>query len=263
MTYTMSTKQVEEGLLISFTDVVAHPVTGTAPGSETALASVQEFIAKLSSNLPSYVIARDGSFLRIDGLSEYQARLKSTMQEMLAVLPNETQAVLKQSGILNDQSMAAQTVTTITDEWNISVGVWIDATLERGAIYESESTANVPMFGNLPIPIKLQFEFLGRTACNENDSDRGCVELMLRSFPDPEKTGAAIESFLSHFAKQRGQDVAIESMDQTMEVRLITEPDSLLPHRVHKLRNTSIMMVVDGNRQSGEQREEVTYQFRY
>jgi len=150
----------------------------------------------------------------------------------------------------------------IVSDWNLYVGAWLGAELDRGDLYEIRYEQPVPMFGNAAIPMRTTFLFAGRAACHDGDEGQSCVILEMESFVDSERLAAALEDFLSQFPAD-GQTPTVEALRQDVSVRLITEPDTLLPHRMDSRRYTETRMTMNGDTTVGSQVEERRFVYRY
>lgn len=254
--YDFVTSGVSDGLLIRFENVETE-VESDGAGLE---AMVKQFMTRAASTPPSYVVGGDGQFHRIEDLDEFRGAVLDGLDQASADLPDQTRAQISQvmAGILTREQLEQ----SIVSDWNLYVGAWLDAELDHGDLYEVRYEQPVAMFGNAPIPMRTTFLFAGRTACDDGDDEQNCVILEMESFVDSERLAAALEDFLSQFPAD-GQTPKVEALRQDVSVRLITEPDTLLPHRMDSRRYTETRMTVNGETTIGSQVEERRFVYRY
>jgi len=254
--YDFATSAVADGLLIRFENIRTE-IDSDGVGVE---AMVKQFMTKAASTPPSYVVGHDGEFRRIEDLDAFREALLDGLDQAFADLPAQTRAQLS-------QAMAAvltreQLEQGIVSDWNISVGAWLDAELDRGDLYEVAYEQPVPMLGNAAIPMRTTFRFVGRAACREGDGDERCVILEMESFVDSERLADALEAFLSP-SPADGPAPTVEAIRQDVSVRLVTEPGTLLPHRMDSRRYTETRMTMNGETSVGSQVEERRVVYRY
>jgi hypothetical protein len=254
--YDFMTSGAADGLLIRF-DNVETQVENSAAGPQ---AMVKKYLAKAASAPPSYVVAGNGQFVRIEGLEEFRGTVLGGVDDAFAEFPADVrQQVVQVIGrILTKEQLEA----SIVSEWNMYVGAWIDAELDQGDVYEITYQEPVPALGNMAVPMRAQFMFRERAACDERDEARRCVELELRTFVDPEGMSAALQALLRQLPE--GQNAArVEDMQQEMVVRLITEPGTLLPHLLESSKRTVSTVSLGEEQRVSSQVEEKRFVYTY
>jgi len=254
--YDFVTSPVADGLLIRFENVETD-VESDGAGLESM---VKTFMTKAASTPPSYVVGRDGQFRRIEDLDAFRDAVLGGLDEAFADLPEQTRTQISQvmAGVLTREQMEV----AIVSDWNMFVGAWLDAELDEGDLYELQYEQPVPMLGNAAIPMRTTFLFTGRAACDDRDTGQGCVVLEMKSFVDSDRLAAALEAFLGQFPAD-GQRPKVEALRQDVSVRLVTEPDTLLPHRLDSRRYTETRITMNGATSVGSQVEEKRFVYRY
>jgi hypothetical protein len=122
-----------------------------------------------------------------------------------------------------------QLEASLASDWDSNFGAWDRAEMDEGDLYEITSNRAVPAFGNIEVPMRSTFLFNGRVSCNGRDTSKHCVELETRTYVDPAGLATAIQAFQAR--PPAGQQAPrILDMQQETVVRLISEPDTLLPH---------------------------------
>lgn len=132
----------------------------------------------------------------------------------------------------------------VRESWAMLVGFWAGNDLELGQDYESDSVVPVPAVPGATLRLKVDVRAVRRAAC-PGRPDRWCVELWMRSRPDPEDAIRLVNALVERVgAAQAG---AVGDLTTVTEVTLLTEPSTLTPHRL-EIRKSSGMTAPDGIR---------------
>ena len=117
--------------------------------------------------------------------------------------------------------------------WNLSVGFWEGADLPLGKVHTSESEGDLPMAPGISVKFQLRFLAKRRVPCAGEKKPR-CVELSLKSIPDPKALKPALEKFVASLvpAGQNPPKGLFEKVAIENDLVLVTEPETLVPHRL-------------------------------
>jgi hypothetical protein len=188
------------------------------------------FQAQLGSVSPDYIVSRDGQFLRLVELDALVKRTRSLFEPMLdsiRVFREEAAAFLE--SMLSEaflQSRAAE-------EWNALVGTWVGAEFELGEQYGYETEEASPLIPNTTIPFYHEFTLIDYSPCFEGAPPRSCVILKMLSYPDAREVRSLLDLILQRMAgKESAGQVLFEELEIENTVRLLTEPETLIPHRI-------------------------------
>ncbi len=218
----------QDGLLIETADfrIADQPGASASAGSDP----LAVFQAQLGSVSADYIVSRDGHFFRLAGLDELVKRTRSLFEPMLdsiRVFRAEAAAFLE--SMLSEaflQSRAAE-------EWNALVGTWVGAEFEVGELYGYENEESSPLIPNTMIPFYYEFTLIDYSPCSESAPPRSCVMLQMLSYPDAGEVRSLLELILQRMAgKQAAGQVLFEELEIENTVRLLTEPATLIPHRL-------------------------------
>lgn len=195
-----------------------------------------------SAFLADLVVTTSGEFVAIDSVEAYAGRLQSQLASQLG--DSDTLGLSSAMGMLTPEALSA----TAAQEWNILVGFWIGGHLQLGEIYEDETQMPFPLIPGATVSATTAFQAFARIPCDEESTTRDCVELRLVTMPDPD----ALAELLAHFLHTQAADPDERISDMTMrvEVSLVTEPSTLLPHALEVTREAVLQMEgPDGARQ--------------
>ncbi|WP_028988759.1 hypothetical protein RG903_01935 [Thermithiobacillus tepidarius DSM 3134] len=263
--YRMRSVPVAEGLRIDF-DEVRVDIQNTGMTAQK-LDDFQRALLKLTSVSPSYIVSPAGEYVRTDGLDSLHGRIRSYFDETVQnasggrELPPAARQVIE--GLINSLFSKEQLEAMIAEDWNRSVGAWAGGELARGSVYRTNLTSRVPMLNNAAVPMRTSIRYLGRVPCHAADRAVGCVELEMRSLADSQKLAQAMGPFMARFERLTGSQLTIKSMRVDYRARLVTEPGTLLPHRVESRKVSAMTMVQAGQAQTARQTDELQMTYRY
>jgi hypothetical protein len=254
--YDFVTSAADDGLLIRF-DNVETDVENAGSGPQ---AMVKKYMARATSMPPSYVVSPDGEFMRVEGLETFRDQILEGLDDAFAELPAAAREQLIQAitAVVSREQLEA----SMASEWGSYVGTWIGAELDQGDLYELSFDQPVPAFGNMEVPMRSTFLFKGRVACTGAEQARRCVELEMRTVIDPEGLAAAVEALMARLPGGR-KAPRIQDMQQETVVRLISEPETLLPHLMESSTRTVTTMAVGGETQAASRTEQKRFVYTY
>lgn len=254
--YRFTTSAVGDGLLIQFDDVETE-VENAGSGPQ---AMVKAYLAKAVSMPPSYVVSPDGEFLRVEGLEAFRDGIFAGLEDAFADVPAAAreQVISSMETLLTREQIEA----SLASDWDSHVGTWTGAEMDEGDLYELTFNQAIPAFGNMEVPMRSTFLLKGRVSCNGADTAKRCVGLEARTYVDPAGLATAVEAFLARLPAGR-EAPRIQDMQQETVVRLISEPDTLLPYLMESTTRTMTMMSVGGETQASSHIEEKRFVYTY
>ncbi|HEX6133851.1 MAG TPA: hypothetical protein VFZ24_07805 [Longimicrobiales bacterium] len=253
--YRMSVTAHPEGLLVSYDDFRFPTVVDSTDGRD-----VNALAQRAASMVPKFVVGTGGEFVRIDDVASIRAGLDSMMAELLG--PDADAADVREAlaAMLSEEALTG----LAAEEWNAVVGMWIDADLELGAVYELEDQAPLPILPGVVVPMISEFSIESRTACEAGGADSACVELHYVSYPEPAAVKAALAEYLERLPAVPGMSsFAFEDLEVENEIIIVTEPATLRPHRMQITKAVSGVVTAGGERSEVTQLDVRTYQYTY
>jgi hypothetical protein len=133
------------------------------------------------------------------------------------------------------------------DGWNLAVGFWIGAELDVGEAREKEVDAPVWLLPAVAVKSRVRMEARRRVPCTASERKARCVELTLHSEPDHAALPALTRVIV---AKLAGDEKALPpgevlEVGLATDLTLVTEPETLVPHRVVWRRSVRATLVDD------------------
>jgi hypothetical protein len=189
---------------------------------------------------PTFVVDRDGALLRIEDAEDFRSTLTMLVEDRFKDMSFAPGHEIVASQVKQDASDAVLE-REVMDWWASSIGLWNGRALARGQPVQWTTTQSVPAPGGTAIEVarRFQFEFVRRTPCLEGEAGERCVELTMASDVPEEDRKRAAERLRELVG---GGDTQYEYPENGIEARVVTDPDTLLPYRVHRSRRSSMIM---------------------
>ncbi len=255
--YTLAVDTHEEKLRIRFLDARFSPGEGFEGLPAEVRAQVVPHIAHL---VPDYLVTKGGEFAGIVDL----AALKKGLEDLFgAFLPAEADPELVsrlRAGLLSESLLQSKAA----EEWNAIVGAWIGADLEIGSEYAYGGKEPAPAIPGEEILMSYRFLAKRLLPCRRGGVERTCVELELRSASDPEDSQRVTSKVLERLVGGKAGEVApLRALAVENSIRLVTEPDGLVPHELDLVRNFRGAVRFEGKDQPFEQVDRTETRFVY
>jgi len=234
----LTVSAVSNGLLLSFESGDSQMDSQGYPEME---GRITKMMARIMQAPPSYVVGRDGAFLRLVDPAGFAATAQDAAMALLSDLPPQLVQQLRQT--LEATLSEAQLTSMAESSWNRHVGTWIGGDMEPGRAYHTDDTQHVPMLG-AAFPVRLTYTLIGSAPCA---GANGCVELEERSVMESPKATAAMETLFRRMLAPSGvTDVRVDTYRVVATSRVVADPDTLLTYRSTVDRETHIDVVANG-----------------
>lgn len=205
---------------------------------ETEQSELKQYIdpalEMMSSIEVTSVVSDTGEFLKLEGMKPFLDSAKQSFNKMMETYPEEIKPMMNAllSATLTEEAMQRKA----RKGWEIGVTRWIGMELEKGKAYDLEYSESVPEFGGIELGFDAVYEFLGKVACNENDSAMSCAELSYQSSLKP----ASAELLAKAIGENMNLPSDIEfSMSLDTNFILIADPMTLRTHRLDESIHTT------------------------
>ena len=200
-----------------------------------------ESIVKMNEALVQ-VVAPDGRFLRAEGLDQALSAIKTTGPDER---DNARQALIRSTAF----------------DWELMVGGWAGETLAPNHAKRKRMKAYVPHLVAVEALLDVEYGLEARVPCAEEETARRCVELSYRARLAPEDRPATLER-IQRIISSEPDKAAAEDVHAEVEMLLVTEPDTLVPHRMSQREHLRIRLrLPDGRVRETDDRSEDTYFF--
>lgn len=233
--YDFRVRPVAGGLSITQTN--AKIVVDGDQKMSAVQAKLQDFLLKTASSPPSFVVAPNGQFQRLDGLQEFQKRVSDGLDAMISGYPSQLQQKVKR--VVAPMISLARLQQQIVSGWNRDVGFWTGgAVIDHGDTYVFKHANRFPAFGTLRVPMATHFEFAERVPCTKKETSKRCVRLESRTKVDNKELTKAIEKWVASTGATGKAKPNFKNMRIDVSVTLITDPRTLIPYHVREKKVT-------------------------
>lgn len=203
------------------------------PGDEQKNDYMSALLKQASSEIPDYVVSREGEFLRVDNLSAYQQRVeRAVISNLPPELGNQKDKILAMvKPAMTERFLAA----SVTDEWNKTVGSWVSSSYVVGQTYRFNEEYYAPALGSTPFAMTVSRRIAGFANCSR--SETRCVKLVLTATVSGEDFRQAMTEFLERTV---GEPVNVKHISVVKKIEIIAEPTTLIPHRTRSNEETTV-----------------------
>lgn len=221
--YILKTITHKKGLQVDFSEMNTKFNANTNQEKD----KLQKFIQKLSEIAPSYIIDPKGDLIEVVGLDELKIQMQTEMQKWFEDSPPDEKQKVNQlfQRLLTEQQIMSQ----LQQNWNRDVGQWRNVEFEKGFVYSIDFVSPIPFLGNVQIPTKGEYEYLGRINCNPSDQNQDCVNLFYKSFLDQDATKKVITEMFKKMGAEPPESFKVKI---DYELQVITDPRTLLPRKI-------------------------------
>jgi hypothetical protein len=192
--------------------------------------------------IPTIVLGPAGELKRIEGTDQVLAELfKDAESQGIPAAQRELLAKLV-AGALEQASR---------DRWEELIGRWNGLTLKPGEVVERKSQLTMPLYGN-SVDTRARMALKEHVPCTEGGTEKRCVRLVLDSSLDPsgtERAGVELVQRMREFMKANSglpesalPELKVTKLQLDGSFELITEPETLIPHRLRDAINAVIVM---------------------
>jgi hypothetical protein len=219
---------------------------------EPEIAKLQEV---LGMGMPSYRVSAQGHFAGVQDIEKYRDKLRELLMKELPP-GGDPQAAQRMQRVVDVRLLNGLAAA----EWNYIVGAWAGGALELGKDYGLATEQPMPIGPAQAIKTQLTMTIVRWLPC-EREGERRCVEIELTSVPDPGEFAKAISGVLKDISQDKAP--ASPDVEGGMELRLVTEPDTLVPHAYTVTKQVRIRAQEAGKQQELVEMEETRVQYTY
>jgi hypothetical protein len=226
--------------------------TVTELGSVRVLPEEENQVA-LGGLILDYKIGRNGGFEGIHHFEDRQARVKQMYRNRFGGAKDVEKADRIIAAAIQPATLQSEALRT----WGALVGSWTGKTMIIGKPLVERLMTTMPFSGE-PIRMIVDRSFVGWTECIQGELQKKCVLLRSVGRPDPQSLVNAISrlSIANGGPDARGLKASVE-----FNVELVTEPDTLKPHRAQWSRESNVSDAA--NQQPRTQKDVVDMRFSY
>lgn len=257
--YSLETQRVNDGLLVRVGNPrISTTEIGVPPGLR---ANIQKFFLRSTVTLPNFVVTGSGQLVRLEGVGQYQRKTESDLRKLLSQYPEDVHQRIVDAAM---KLMSATRLRAMVEgNWKRDVADWSAAEFNRGDVYEMRRNIRPPVLGGTEVPVIATARFLDRIPCGSGARPKSCVRLQMRAIVDSKALARSRQSYIEQVERGGGAKPLVMTFRSTLTVWLVTEPDTLIPHRMRSRKETAIVTVTGGLEQASQGVEEIEMAYKY
>jgi hypothetical protein len=198
---------------------------------------------------PPVVVGADGRFARLEGL-DAMAEREASFQVGLAASKAEAEAARREA-----RERVGRLAADAREQWSYQVEAWLGRTLELGKVLETTGRAPIAAVPGLEVEQRVSLAARRWVSCAPGGLDRRCLELTLKADAGPEAFRKGLAASGAKAAK------GFEDGRLTVEVVLVTDPETLIPWRYSFARTLRLVFAGRGLSVDQVERRELEYQW--
>lgn len=145
------------------------------------------------------------------------------------------------------------------EDWEVTVGAWAGQALEEGKSLHKAFPGTVPLLPMADSLLDVEYGLEGRVPCTPEETERRCVALYYRAQPAASDWRATLERVREVTATSERRT---EFFRAEFDIRLITDPETLVPHRMVSRERLRLRVVLpDGQVREIEEMADDEYVF--
>ena len=206
---------------------------------------------RIVEHIPRLVVAKDGSFLGVEGHDAARAGILESVPELRG-----GDALVRTLGetAIRDEGLRA----IAEDFWGILIGAWLTAGERLGEGHDFSTRSAVPQLGGGELDIRVRVRLESVADCNRGGVTRSCGTFVMRSAADPEQVQGLLSRALTGAGAPKLRWTAFE---QRNEMTVVAEVDTLVPHRATLLRESLVEVEYEGQKERRKETVSKEYTF--
>lgn len=198
--------------------------------SDSAVSELDPIFEALQSMQTDKLISEVGELVRLENLDDAIESTRARLVPMIEAVPSHLESSFT---LMLEQALSKEILTRrAQEEWTFAVGLWNNANMEKGYLYPGEYVEATNEFGGITLGFNAAYEYLGEVACNDTDEAQSCVEVHFESSMQPDYSKPLTKAIVERLRLPATEEVLVA---KDINVRLITEAETLRPHQLIKI----------------------------
>jgi hypothetical protein len=210
--FKMHVKRVNDRIVVSRNDYSGWKGTLPPPLGGGA----EQFI----DTIPTVIVTSNGAFVGIEGHETARKLMAQIVEQSGGLNRMERQLFETMSSDTSLEAMARQ-------HWAGMAIVWRYVELDPNASYELRSVAQMAQLGGGELEIIGTLKFVKETPCESPRNDQRCIHLHSKTGGDKAQVRKIIQSLIE---KTKSEPVTVTDWDQHINVEIVVEKKTMLPH---------------------------------
>ena len=229
-------------------------------GAKEPLAApvVDQEMTQLLGLTADYVVTKTGDYVGLSDLPAFRKAMQQILDGWGTKSGNDKARATMQEVLLSETFLNAQA----SQQWHAMIGVWNGAEMKLGEPVTDVSEETFPLFGGQHVVMNTTFLASHWVDCRRGNVVRRCVQLEARTIPDAPALQRVLRDFMARLG-EKGELPPFEAFDVETRIKLVAEPDTLIPHSCTLSKNVRIVIRDSGKPISAEQLDTTEILFSY
>lgn len=214
------------GWMVSYAGAPPEFDSGTPIADPATFETLILYFARTLLVHSTYEIHRNGNFNAVVDLKGVSDRLMSdaSLFNALNSASGVPAVALRHAGeqALRTALDSGAVQATLSEDYSLETGMWVDATLEQGVWYDMPANLSLTAAPAAFIKHRLEFAYTRSLPCTADAGDARCIELVIHATPDVGALKDLLDRVDHHLGSRRGLRYW-----STLYVRLVVDPDTL------------------------------------
>ena len=257
--YILNVAEHDRGLEISYENFNLSGLGGDDKGDPRVV--FEEAMKEAYSLAPSFIVSKSGEYRGLANPDQFITEAKERFTAKIYELPEGMQAPMTR--LLNPSFFMSQFDKQYNRSWSRNISFWKGKELEIGKWESVKETIQLEAYGDLEIPVSTSYRVKNECSCQDEASDKLCVELELTSEIDPEKSEELIAGLENALSQKTTDKVSISTINLDRVVTIIIDPATLLARTVKERRKLTLEALVNGEARNASETERAVLKIRY
>jgi hypothetical protein len=252
------------GAITAANDDLAYEVKAGEPKLDAATAGadvekkVVALMARILGKIPTVVVSKTGEFKEVRDLDAFAQQMSAEIDKAVKEAVPEKDPRYPGVKAATDRELKPFASPEnlrgkMQQDYSLGTGIWIGATLEQGGWVSLPLTLSMNGTQGF-IEHTVEAEFARRVPCGPGKAPDSCVELVLEAAP----TEAAVAD-----VTQKMQDKGRLDYAAATRIRIVVDPDTLLPYASETQRYTYLALANKGQRAVKISSEQMSSAYKY
>ncbi len=252
----LSTEAHGEGIAVRRHDV--ESVVEITPEDQGPGTVINTLLAQVLELSPDVLADAEGQATNIDKTEKTQGQARKLFSGAAATLKSHfsTDELSMLQQMVDHWSSPEQLQDRAFARWRLEVGQWHGITLAAGAPTRVDTWITLASLGDFAIKSSNNYVLKERVACNNQETAKNCVHIVVESTLKPGELG--------HINEKLGRRATAQEVTNDHNLSIIMEPETLLLHRVEENKTSKIVFAGDGEGNTIElESEQRVAEYRY
>lgn len=218
-----------------------------------------EFFLRAYVTRPNFSVERSGRFWAFTQADGYWRSVRADLDRFVASQAENSRGSMRE---IAEGGVAEELIQSETKLfWNFIAGLYGGLELKQGEPVQRKLRQAVFELGYASVPLLVQVAFTGFVSCLGAATADKCAQLDLSARLDDEAVSREVAARATSGLDLGGARIVVKGYSSERRIRLVTDPNTLIPHTWHQRTVSTAQVEVNGEPDVINQEEEVRLSF--